>query len=758
MNTNRTHRCGLRSWWRQLRPHWRQILILTGVILSIRIFPYYNLVFSEDGPLVWDPDAVYHLRRAELTTQNYPVVPVYDSYINHPDGAYVIWPPLYDLVLATVWLILKLIPGISSPISVIVLLPPLLMAAVCGVVYRTGLRLWPRKKWLACTVALAPALLPATVLYSYIGQLDHHAAEFLFIALIIDGLVKTLQNLPRNSTTRSTLRTGWMTGLFLGLGLLVQHGLLFMEAVILLSLILCYPRSGSNVWTVGAAVNTVAFLVTAPFGLYAHLNGVPFAHTHFGAFQPLIVMEASLFYFTLWLITSAAKTRMGKYHSLILITSVTLTLLAGGFLLQEIMAGATFILGTWSEWEEHIGEFQSILRLSPADALSQLGLQMSWLAVLIPVGWVLMLISWKRTDSGHRVLFIATAVFAVMGGLQIRYLPFLSLYMGIILGIAAMSLSRKLPKRAIAILFPLLVAAGYIPCLKAIGTKHITYDTFTQLHPILTWLDENTPDTSYYPLPDSSAEYGVLSEWSLGHYIQYYGRRPALADNFGEHASDLSRLTEFFLATENQSTYELLDRYNVRYVLCRGLYWTFQSLLMDEGKETYLAGQIPAGQSASEIVFSPRIYPTVLYRLTRRYGSAVTDQQGNYAPPLDRLRLVAESEAEDEQITSGPEIAQIKLFEYVSGAGIKLSGLSPGEAASITGIVHTPGERWFPYMQAVRADSMGSLTFTVPYFTGKEAGKSYVNKYTIRYNGQEKVLSGITEAMILRGVKVQLQW
>lgn len=757
MNREKKKR-GLPSLWRRLRPHWRQLLILIGVTLSLRISPYYNLIFTEDGPLVWDPDAVYHLRRADLTVQNYPAVPVYDSYINHPDGAHIIWPPLYDLVLATVWLIIKLIPSVSSPVSSLVFLPPLLMAAVCGVIYRTGLRLWPGKKWLACFTALAPAVLPATILYSYIGQLDHHAAEFLFIALIIDGLIRSLQILSRNSSARSTLRVGWTTGLFLALGLLVQHGLLFMEAVILCSLILCYPRSGNSGWILGAGVNAVAFLVILPVGLYAHLNGVPFAHTHFGLFQPLLLMEASLFYFTLWLITSATTTQIWKQRSLVLITSASLTLLVGGFLLQEIMAGATFILGTWSEWEGHIGEFQSILRLPFGDALSQLALQTSWLILLIPVGWALIVIGWKETLATDRVLFVATVVFAAMGGLQIRYLPFLSLYMGVVIGVIAVPLSRKLPKAIIVLLFPALVAAGYTPCLKAIGTKHNTYETFIQLFPVLAWLDENTPATYKDSQPDSTSQYGVLAEWSLGHYVQYYGSRPVLADNFGEHASDLSRLTEFFLATDNQKAYQFLDKHNVRYVLCRGLYWTFQSLLMDEEKETYVAGQIPAGQSAREIVFSPRMYPTVLYRLIWRYGSAVTDQRGNYAPPVGRLRLVAESEGEDAQTTSGPEIAQIKLFEYVPGAKIELSGLIPGEAASITGIVHTPRERWFPYMQAMRTDSTGKVTFTVPYFTGREEGKSYVGRYTIRYNGREKELSGITEQMILRGERVRLRW
>lgn len=38
---------------------------------------------------------------------------------------------------------------------------------------------------------------------------------------------------------------------------------------------------------------------------------------------------------------------------------------------------------------------------------------------------------------------------------------------------------------------------------------------------------------------DGGPMYGVLSEWSFGHFIQYHGGWPAVVDNFGDHAGDI---------------------------------------------------------------------------------------------------------------------------------------------------------------------------------------------------------------------------
>ena len=299
---------------------------------------------------------------------------------------------------------------------------------------------------------------------------------------------------------------------------------------------------------------------------------------------------------------------------------------------------------------------------------------------------------------------------------------------------------------------------SYYPCIQAIGAKDITFNVFEQAYPVLRWLEDNSPPTSNYLHPTVPAEYGVLAEWSLGHYIQYYGERPALADNFGEHASDLRRLSQFFLARYNQTAYQLLDENRVRYILCRGLFWTLQSLLTEGQENEFIEEGSSIDRSISRITFSPRLFPTVLYRLTWRYGSAVIDTVGTYYPPLERLRLVAESVGPDEEIMGGPEIALIKLFEYVPGARVEVSGLPSGGQVTLTGIVHTPHGRWFPYVQVKRADPGGHLTFIVPYVNEKDKGIPYLNSYILRLGDESRIVRNITDEMILRGETVHLSW
>ena len=130
-------------------PHLPYLTVILLLVLGLRIIPYYSSTFTADGPVITDPDGVYHLRRVELIVQDFPHIPLFDSYINHPNGAYIIWPPLYDLLLAILWSILNLFSGLSSPLVVLVFLPPLFMFLTCVVIYRTGLRLWPKKRWLA---------------------------------------------------------------------------------------------------------------------------------------------------------------------------------------------------------------------------------------------------------------------------------------------------------------------------------------------------------------------------------------------------------------------------------------------------------------------------------------------------------------------------------------------------------------------------------------------------------------------------------
>ena len=185
-----------------------------------------------------------------------------------------------------------------------------------------------------------------------------------------------------------------------------------------------------------------------------------------------------------------------------------------------------------------------------------------------------------------------------------------------------------------------------------------------------------------------------------------------LADNFGDHATDLSRLNRFFFAADNDEAYRFLDDNRVKYVMCQNLPSMYQSKILDLSMLDYVSD---FNASTGRLVFDPKMYPTVLCRLVWRYGGPFIDRkQGLYYPPLDRLRLVAESAGRDETMRT-PEVARVKLFEYVPGARIEVTGLPPNADVALSTKVITPRGRTFPYIQLFYSDEVGRLSAVLPY-------------------------------------------
>ena len=75
------------------------LAILAGA--AIRLGPPWSNVFGGSGTVLLDTDAYYHLRRIQFAVHHFPAVPAFDPYVNFPEGARIIWPPGFDLLLAT---------------------------------------------------------------------------------------------------------------------------------------------------------------------------------------------------------------------------------------------------------------------------------------------------------------------------------------------------------------------------------------------------------------------------------------------------------------------------------------------------------------------------------------------------------------------------------------------------------------------------------------------------------------------------------
>ena len=673
--------------------------------------------------------------------------------MNYPFGAYIIWPPLYDLLLAGLWGLLQVFTDPASSLEVVSFLPPFLMAVAVLVVYRISLTLWPGKRVLAFGAALAPSILPITIYYSYVGHLDHHAAEILCVVLFLFFFIRSLTKLSMNERFSSS----WLlTGLILGIGLLVQHGLLLVEAVLLVcTLPFVEKRTRSKIWPLGMAVNAAAFVVTFPFGLSYHLQGVPFAHTHFGLFQPLTTLGFALIYCTLWLILAAPIWLLRPWKNPARVFVTGLTFIYTLFLLEQTLAGTTYLARTWSGWQAQIAESHSLVRLSLTRALNEISQYMSWAVFLLPASWVIMLNRWRRLNPPEWILFLSTILFAIFGLLQIRFLPYLALLLGLILAYLFNWLQTSWRDAKFLPFFAAIgIAVSYVPCFTTIGERNVPYDIYTEMEPILKWLRAKAPPDSLYFHPNASPQYGLLCDWNLGHYIQYYGHWPVLADNFGEHATDLSRLNQFFFSTENEDTYTFLDENRVTYILCQDLPSMFQSMILDLSMLDYVSD---FDVSTGRIVFDPKMYPTALCRLVWRYGTSYIDRtNGIYHPPLDRLRLVAESKGRDETKRI-PEVARIKLFEYVPGARLLVTEFPPDTEITLSAKIITPHGRTFPYIQLLNSGMSGHLSAILPYANEKKTG-AYAKEYILSWGNQKMFLRPVTEQMVLAGLTVKAAW
>ena len=236
------------------------------------------------GPLVRvsDPDATYHLRRAERIRDGFPTLALFDPFLNAPAGAVVPWPPLWDLALAAA---LRVAPSDEATGAVragVAALPPLVAALAALAVFALARRLWPERLDLALAAAAIGALVPADRPWTGFGRLDHTAAELAAWCVIGAALARSLSR--EAEVDASWDRRALLPAAALALGLSVQAALLPAAALpaLALALLPASRRAGAARFLATVWAGAAALLLPAA-ALYA-AAGSPFAHTRSGLF------------------------------------------------------------------------------------------------------------------------------------------------------------------------------------------------------------------------------------------------------------------------------------------------------------------------------------------------------------------------------------------------------------------------------------------------------------------------------------------
>jgi dolichyl-diphosphooligosaccharide--protein glycosyltransferase len=720
-----------------------------------RVAPQWSRVVEGGRALVRDPDACYHLRRAERIAAALPDLALRDPFVNSPEGAWVIWPPLYDLVLAGAVAAFPSGSPLPGPGAAVALLPPLLFAGAALALFALARRLWPGRGALALLAAGAPALLPANAPYTTLGQLDHHAAELLCVTLFLLALGDAAAG------ARPGWRCGLWTGAALAAALLVQLTLVILVPLLFVPALCAAAGGRARALETAAAAALVALALVSPWGAAYHVAGVPYAHYRFGLFQPaLLALGLAV---AVGLRAAVAAPLPGRLPRGALAAAAWLA--AAGLaavVAPEALSGAAYATRTFAPWQETIGESRSLLAGGWGAAAREVARTLSCLAFLAPVAAVLLARDAARGDARRAVLLAALLLFATLAVLQARFLAHVSLLVGIV---AATVAAPLLPRaaggvraaRAAAVAGAILLALA--PARRLWGARDEAAIAFDRARPLLDHLagaaQASAADSGPHPgAHGAPPPPGVLAEWSYGHFIQYHGRHPAIVDNFGSHVGDPTRVRAFFLETDEARALAFADSVRARYVLVADLPATFGGMIPDAALiRRFLAQTRLVEPGQGEMRFREEILPTLLYRLTQRNGAGVEEDGFAYVPPLAHAALVAESV---EPLPDAPSVPLVKLYEIVPGARARVEGLAPGAQALLLATIRSPRGRAFPYVVRLRADAEGVVEAILPYPTEAPAGSARAVRCEIDLGGETIPIAGITPEMVRSGATLSV--
>ncbi|KUK94790.1 MAG: Oligosaccharyl transferase, STT3 subunit [Methanothrix harundinacea] len=647
--------------------------VLAAVILGLvlRLIPARNALAGGEIAF-YSCDSFYHLRRIFYTVENFPSTLWFDSYLNHPHGFGLTWPPLFDQILAAFSLLLGGSPRAIEVTGAVI--PPILGSLMIIVLYLLAKELFGMK------VALLSAFLLAIdskhISRTHFGLPDHDPLELL---LVVGAILLIAYALTETERGRS-LWFGAAAGALLAAAAYTWLGTpIYMIAILIYAAVqvaLDLRKEVGVEATVGplAAAFGVALLAMLPFW-----NEPWLSPSFFGAIGSL---SALAFFYVISRLFIAKKVPWQAFVPLI-----------------GILCYIAFIVSYATEAGRG------------ARSLLMGGLDYFFGSDLARVGVQLLFTIWSGLAAA---LMVAQArfmfLFSIVGSVLIALLFFWGADR-----IRYSDRSEAVDPRAIKAVIGLFLLILLLPAISSLSTiAQYEPEIAGDWHESLDWLSDNTPPTEGYEKPVQAGEYGVLSWWDYGNWILYQSRRPVVANNFQAGAEDAAR---FFLSETEEEAEAIAEERNVRYVMTdeKMVYMKLPAIArwIDEDPASYVS--IAPDSDLVTYEHSPRFMRTVLSRL---HLLDCTD--------LGHFRLIRESKT-----SSGVRfpVSEVKVFERVAGA--KITGTTPYDEPMGVVLEMTSNQgRSFQYFNSVMPED-GRYEITVPYSTEDEYGTHSVGPYLL---------------------------
>lgn len=655
----------------------RRLLLLAGIAAAVAIGAGLRLSTREQltaggRARALTADDYYHLRRARFAAALYPRTIVFDPLMNFPGGGVAIWPPLFDVALATPSRILHGASVAPATLEREALWVPLVFAA--GSIVLAGLtgRLVAGAAG-GIVLALFVAVAPGHILWTQFGHTDQHVAESFFGLLVLWLYLRS-----RSSPSPSGEA---LTGVALALAVLNWQGAICWGAVIALSLFLEALATRGSVFRPALLIlGLPAVLVWPATAAWLGSARPPFTYISFGYFQPLFLGAIAGGTVLLDTLLRAGRGQLARrdaaWRGAAVAAAVLAVLPFAGGLWLGFARGIGYVAGTTSEasgasgyisypknWLSGIYEARPLL----ADGVGLPAQQLSAAFFLIPLVLLLWIARGARRDRPaiHLALAVWGSVTLVLVLFQRMNVYYAAPLAGLCL-LEAAGLVRRLGRSprtsaALAVLCGVVLAAPMAPGVREELTA--VRVPGSDLLETLDWMGRELPRSisAYDPRllerdapPELARAVSVLAPWSLGHLVLYESELPVVANNFGYGFVDSIR---FFLAESEEEAVALARARRARWVLATDLVPRMNDYAGYIGKKPTLRTS-PEGP-----VPLPEYFRTLQSRLYDFDGQGMR-AGGLEIPPLTRFRLIHQSRTGIHR--GGRWLARWKLFEIAS--------------------------------------------------------------------------------------------
>ena len=717
-------------------------------------------VLLGDRVVLAENDPHYHLRRVLQVLRDYPRVPSFDPWIDHPHGAPVVFAPLFDFALATLALLAGLGPDEPGAVELLAaFVPPVLGALTSVATYALARHVTSRAG--ALLAALLVALTPAHAWYSRLGFVDHHVAVTLAMvvaaALALSALrVRSIDDPPTGLEEGGLGRTALLgASLVLACGVLLWNGTMLLVAALDVALAAVFVAGGRRrrrdvAALVGVSHLGAGLVVLAVVPGIVRDTGWPWSAVTLSYLHVALLGAAS----GVAGVVAALLARGASGRQLL-----GFVLAAGGAALAALLLQGE-LLGRVRDWllaaDPFMGAVQesvSIVRTS--DRRFDFSGPRVWMGrFFLATPLLLALLAWRLArgawyDAGRLFLLVwATLLFAATlaqrrfaetaaPALAILVADFLANLAG---GLRLRLVARGAPQKAariavgsaVAFVAALAFAPFYVGLLAVPG--RLTALLRAPIGPggTGTWTaaDREEQEGSVDVRLDrtlrrlrvleearrevTGAPGTAMNPWPLGHKLLHVAGTPVTVTPFGSYVggAGFADATDFLLAGDDALARDILERRGIGWVVVDDDLGTIGAAIVGRGenpREWY--SREPLADGSVAYGFRGPLVRSTYFRLTRLAGSEATvvtsDGVSETVPAARGLRLVIDSARDD-------EIGFAKVYEVVRGASLRVR-TAPGATVVARYEWRSDAGRSRTHEQSAVADAAGEAVLSLPY-------------------------------------------